>query len=62
MMAGIPFLGAAIYCTLAVAFVLTVIEVEGASLWRHTLRRWVKFLLLLLALAAAVQVLTLWQG
>lgn len=60
---GLPFLTSLIYLTLLVAVVVTVLE-RGydARFVRETLRRWVKFLLLLGALGVAVQILTFLQG
>ncbi len=58
-MYGTPFLISLIYLTLLVAAVVTVLE-RGydQQFVRETVRRWVKFLLLLLALALVVQILT----
>ncbi len=59
-MYGTPFLVSLIYLTLLVAAVVTVLERGYDERFvRETVRRWVKFLLLLLALAAVVQVLTM---
>ena len=61
MLPGIPFLFTALYMTLVVAFVVTLLEVGygGKGLWWHTFRRWGKFLLLLIALGILVQILTM---
>ena len=61
-MYGLPFLVSLIYLTLLVAAVVTVLERGYDGRFpRETLRRWVKFLLLLGALAAAVQILAFFQ-
>lgn len=57
-MAGWPFLLTAVVMTLVVAFTTTLLEVSfGPELLRHTLRRWGKFLLLLVVLAIIMQFL-----
>jgi energy-coupling factor transporter transmembrane protein EcfT len=58
-MTGIPFVVSALYLTLTVAFVVTLLE-RGYSqrlVWK-TLRRWGKFLLLLVILGIVIQILT----
>lgn len=59
MFAGLPFLMSAIYGTFIVAFVMTVLELDFSTgtLW-HTMRRWGKFLLLLVILAIVIQILS----
>lgn len=59
-MMGIPFLLSCLYLTLAVAFVVSLLEKGfGGRLMFHTFRRWGKFLLFLAILAILVQVLDL---
>jgi len=58
-MTGWPFVLSAFYLTLLVAFTLTLVEHGyGRAILSHTLRRWGKFLLLLVVLGVVVQVLT----
>jgi len=56
---GITFVVSTLYLTLAVSFVITVLERNFApGLMGKTLLRWGKFLLLLAVLAIVIQVLT----
>lgn len=58
-----PFWVSAIYGTFIVSFVTTLLETDyGPGLWKHTFRRWRKFLLLLIILALIVGLLGLFQG
>ncbi|MDK2972820.1 MAG: hypothetical protein PWP23_2575 [Candidatus Sumerlaeota bacterium] len=60
MSPGIVFLGSAFYLTLAVALVISLLDVGLTNaLTVQTLRRWGKFLLGLAILAMVVQILTL---
>jgi hypothetical protein len=62
-MAGPVFLTSAIYLTLAMSFVVSLLETGfGPGLWKHTFRRWGKFLLLLVILGIVIEVLTIIQG
>lgn len=62
-MAGIPFVLSAVYLTLVVSFVVSLLE-SGvcAATMKQTFRRWGKFLLLLVVLAIVIQLLTVWQA
>ena len=59
MSEGMLYVGSALWLTLLVAFVVSLLE-DGfcASLAKNTARRWGKFLLGLVILAIVVQVLT----
>jgi hypothetical protein len=61
-MTGPLFVVSALYLSLVVAAMYTLLERDfGPLFWRHTGRRWGKFLLLLVGLAIVVQVLD-WVG
>lgn len=59
MMPGWIFLASALYMTFLVALVISLLQ-EGleSGIFRHTVRRWGKFLLGLAILAIFVQILT----
>lgn len=60
MSQGVLYIGSAIYLTLLVAFVVSLLEEGfGPELVAHTLRRWRKFAVGLAVLAGIVQILTL---
>lgn len=62
-MAGVPFVMSAVYLTLVVSFVISLLESGFCAITlKQTFRRWGKFLLLLVVLAILIQVLTVWQG
>lgn len=62
-MAGVPFVLSAVYLTLVVSFVISLLESGFCTTTvKQTFRRWGKFLLLLVVLAIVIQVLTVWQG
>lgn len=63
MTTGVAFVASAIYLTLAVALAVTLLDTGfDRRFIQHTLRRWGKFLLGLVALGAIVQILTFFAG